>query len=337
MRDGEEFYYFVTARDILGRDGLVSFGGLARACRRLPPAPPTNVRVENAVLPGSTNQPRLLVTWNQNLNPTNAVTHYWIYRWINPTSVLTNDVAPTNGVIGIVPQLAGTNRNYFLDTSTGALTNANLTNVWYTIRAVNLAACDPLLSPHSAPAWGVLRQRDGPVATTGEVVGSCGTPVVMFQNFATNPINADTQTWNFRLHLRAARSRHRVGAVHHHQHSLERQHASGPPLARCISRPTMTPRNWIIRCPPGTSSTHTLQVGCIVGTTYDQVSAAAKCTMIAPVPPTQQREAVFYAGQLLTTALECPAIRCSRCSTTGSIFLLRPPIMSRPTPAAWWR
>ena len=119
--DGQEFYYFVTARDILGRDGLASPGGLARACRRLPPTPPGAVRVENAVLPGSTNLPRLLVTWEQNLNPTNAVTHYWVYRWLNPSGALTNDAAPLNKRVGVVAHLAGTNRNSFLDDTAGAL------------------------------------------------------------------------------------------------------------------------------------------------------------------------------------------------------------------------
>ena len=40
--DGTNFYYFITARDLLGRDGLVSPGGLATACRQLPPLAPTN-------------------------------------------------------------------------------------------------------------------------------------------------------------------------------------------------------------------------------------------------------------------------------------------------------
>ncbi len=297
--DGEEFYYFVTARDILGRDGLVSFGGLARACRRLPPAPPTNLRVENAVLPGSTNQPRLLLSWNQNLNPTNGVTHYWVYRWINPTSVLTNDVAPTNGLIGVVPQAGGTNRNYFLDTAPGALAAANLTNVWYTLRAVNQAACDPLLSQHTAPAWGVLRQRDGPAATTGEVVGSCGTPVVMFQNFATNIINTDTQTWNFRF-----------SCVRRDRGIAWVQFAVTNTISTRVDTigPVYFPPDDDIAqldypLPAGSIFPPTLQVGCIVGTIYDQFSAAAKCTLTGQLPPTQQREAVFYAGQLLSTAL----------------------------------
>jgi hypothetical protein len=300
--DGEEFYYFITARDILGRDGIVSQGNLARACRRLTPAPPTNVSVDNTVLAGSTNAPRLLVSWNQNLNPSNAVTHYWIYRWINPTMALTNDAMPTNGVIGIVPQLAGTNRNYFLDTSTGALTNANLTNVWYTIRAVSVAACDPLLSPHSPPAWGVLRQRDAPLATTGEVVGSCGTPVVMFQNFVTNSINADTQTWSFRL--TCVRRDPGITWVQFNVTNV----VAGLSTQLVTIGPIYFPpddNSAQLDYPLAASDflTHTLQIGCIVGTAYDQVSAPAGCTLIAPVAPGEQHEAVFYAGQLLATAL----------------------------------
>jgi hypothetical protein len=300
--DGQEFYYFVTARDILGRDGLVSFGGLAHACRRLAPAPPTDVRVENTVLPGSTNAPRLLVSWQQNTNPTNAVTHYWIYRWTNPSMVLTNDAAPSNGVVGIVAQVPGTNRNSFLDTSTGALTNANLTNVWYTIRAVSIAACDPLLSPHSSPAWGVLRQRDAPLATTGEVLGSCGTPVVMFQNFATNPITADSQTWNFRLTCVR-----RDPGITWVQFNITNATAGVSTQLTTIGPVYFPPDNDTAQLdyplPAADLLTHTLLIGCIVGTDYGQVSAAANCTMVAPVPSAEQHEAVFFAGQLLATAL----------------------------------
>ncbi len=300
--DGQEFYYFVTARDILGRDGLVSSGGLARACRRLPPAPPTDVRVDNTVLPGSTNAPRLLVSWAQNTNPTNAVTHYWIYRWTNPSMVLTNDAAPTNGVVGIVPQLAATNRNVFLDTSAGALTSANLTNVWYTIRAVSMAACDPLLSPHSPPAWGVLRQRDGPLATTGEVVGSCGTPVVLFQNFATNPVTADKNTWNFRLTCvrRDPGIAWMQFAITNTVSGVSTQFTTLGPV---YFPPSDNAAQVDYPLPAGDLVTHTLQIGCVVGTLYEQVSAAATCTMVAPVAPAEQHEAIFYAGQLLATAL----------------------------------
>jgi hypothetical protein len=49
FQDGAEFYYFVTARDILGRDGEVSPGRLGRACRRVRPVAPTDLQVRNDV------------------------------------------------------------------------------------------------------------------------------------------------------------------------------------------------------------------------------------------------------------------------------------------------
>jgi hypothetical protein len=300
--DGEEFYYFVTARDILGRDGLPSSGGLARVCRRLPPGPPTNLRVENEVLPGSTNLPRLRLSWEQNLNPTNPVTEYWVYRWINPTAALTNDAVPTNGLIAVVPQAPGTNRNYFLDDTAGALKTPNLTNIWYTLRGVNQAACDPLLSPHTAPAWGVLRQRDAPDATTGELVGSCGTPVVMFQNFVTNLISVDSQTWNFRLTC-VRRDRGIAWVQFVVTHTVSGGSNEVDTIGPVYFPPDSDTAQLNYPLPATDPNAHTLQVSCTVGTIYDQVSATATCTLVAPVPPTEQREAVFFAGQLLTTAL----------------------------------
>ncbi|MBI3853460.1 MAG: hypothetical protein HY298_24700 [Verrucomicrobia bacterium] len=300
--DGQEFYYFVTARDLLGRDGLVSPGGLARACRRLPPKQPTDVKVVNIVLPGSTNQPRLQVTWTQNTNAADHVTHYWIYRWTNPTMALTNDAAPLTFRVGVVTNLPGTNVNSFTDTGAGAFTDPNITNAWFTVRAVSEAACDPLLSPHSAPAWGVLRQREGPAATTGELLGSCGTPVVMFQNFVTNVIPEDSQTWNFQL--TCTRRDRGIAWVQF----LITNTISGVSTQVDTVGPTYFPPDEDTAqldypVTAGDTYAHTFRIGCTVGTFLEQVSAVANCTLTAPVPPTQQREAVFFAGQLLTTAL----------------------------------
>jgi hypothetical protein len=301
--DGQEFYYFVTARDLLGRDGLVSQGGLARACRRLPPQAPTDVRVENAVLPGSTNQARLQVIWEQNNNVTNAVTHYWIYRWTNPTDALTNDDAPLAGRIGIVDQIPDSNLNLFLDDTPGAFTEAGVSNVWYTVRAVSEASCDPLLSPHAGPASGVLRQRDGPEATTGEVIGSCGLPVVMFQEFATNLTATATQRWSFTL--TAVR---RDPGIEWAQFTVTDWDSWSPP------RTNVTTFGPIYFPPDGDTLqleymvdddllTHTQRVACVVGTMDDLISAPATVLMPSATATSPPREVVFYAGQLLTTAL----------------------------------
>lgn len=299
FNDGEEFYYFVTARDLLGRDGLVSPAGLAHACRRLPPKQPTEVRVVNTVLPGTTNQPRLQVTWVQNTNAADLVTHYWIYRWPNPTMALTNDATPLNYRIGVVTSIPGTDLNSFTDTAAGAMTNANISNVWFTVRAVSQAACDPLLSPHAGPAWGVLRQRDAPGAASGSVVGSCGTPVVMFQNFTTNIISEQPQDWHFRL--TCVRRDPGIAWV---QFTITNLAGVGETIGPVYFPPDGdTAQMAYLQPASNTNQTGQLNITCTVGTFYDQVSKPASCVINTPFPFPQEREAVFFAGQLLSTAL----------------------------------
>jgi hypothetical protein len=302
--DGQEFFYFVTARDLLGRDGLVSPGGLGRACRRLPPQAPTDVRVENTVLPGSTNQPRLQVIWEQNTNATDAITHYWVYRWTNPTAALTNDAVPLTGRIGIAPHLPDANLNAFLDNTPGAFTNASLSNVWYTVRAVSQAACDPLLSPQAGPASGVLRQRDGPAATTGEVIGSCGLPVVMFQNFATNLTATSTQRWSFTL-----TALRRDPGIEWVQFTVTDWDSWSPPRTNIttIGPIYFPPDGETVQFefipPQDQMLTHTQRVTAVVGTMEERVSGPATVLMPFATTSSPPREVVFYSGQLLTTAL----------------------------------
>ena len=299
FNDGQQFYYFVTARDLLGRDGLVSAGGLASACRRSPPPPPTGVRVENAVVPSSTNTARLQVFWKQNTNAADLVTQYWIYRWPNPTMALTNEATPLNNLAGTVAQLPGTNFNSFIDNSPGALTNAGLSNIWYTVRAVSQAACDNLFSPPSAPAWGVLRDRTAPDAATGTVVGSCGTPVVMFQAFATNSVNTDTNSWHLRL--TCVRRDSGIAWV---QYSLTNTDGTVDNIGPIYFPPDGDTATLDLN-PTAFAPAQPGQIGvsCVVGTIYDQVAQPRSCVFNVPFPFTQQREAVFFAGQLLATAL----------------------------------
>ena len=118
--DGTNFYYFITSRDLLSRDGLVSPGGLATACRRLPPLAPTNPRVQNTVAPGTTNQQRLLVTWAQNNGTNDLVGEYWVYRWPNPSMAMTNDPTPFSNRVAVVLQIPGATNNAYLDNGPGA-------------------------------------------------------------------------------------------------------------------------------------------------------------------------------------------------------------------------
>jgi hypothetical protein len=295
FNDGAQYYYFITARDVLGRDGLVSPPGLAKACRRLPPQAPTQVRVANATI--NTNQPRLLVTWQQNTNAADLVNEYWIYRWLNPAMVQTNDAAPLSNRVGIVAQALNTNRNTFLDNNPDSPSAPGASNFWYTVRAVSHGACADLLSPHSGPAWGVVRQRKAPDAASGQVLGSCGTPVVMFQNFNVLTNSPDTNNWNYRFTCQR-----RDPGIAWVQFDVSMNGGSigtvgpiyFPPVGDIVSA------DFTIQNPqiPATNS-----VACTVGTYYGLTSASVPVQLSTSITATQRQEAAFFAGQLLETAL----------------------------------
>ena len=296
--DGTNFYYFITARDILGRDGLVSTGRLATACRRLPPLAPTDPRVQNTVAPGTTNQSRLLITWKQNNGPNDLITEYWVYRWPNPTMAMTNDATPLSNRVAVVTHVPGASNNAYLDVSNSAPAVAGASNYWYTIRAVSQAACDKLLSPHSPPAWGVLRERAAPPATTGELVGSCGTPVVVFQSIATvsNTPNLEPFGWNYRFTCQR-----RDPGIAWVQFAVSNNFGIGEIIGPLYFPPdgdSASADFYVLIA--GTN--YALDVTCIVGTYYGRVSQPAMAHFTAQVYPDRQ-EAMFLAGQLLLTAL----------------------------------
>ncbi len=306
--DGQQFYYFVTARDILGRDGLVSPGVLARACRRLPPSAPMGVKVQNAVevlpLGGvTTNQQRLMVTWQQNTNATNFVDEYWVYRWPNPSMVLTNDTTPLNNRIATVSQVAGTNMGSFIDNVADAPATPGPSNFWYTVRAVSHGQCAVLVGPNSGPAWGVLRQRAAPAATTGTVLGSCGTPVVMLQGINTLANTPDTNNSNYRLTCvrrdpGIAWVQFAVTNVVNYPSYHTNVEVFGPIY--------FAPGNNTASFDYSLYAQYNLSpvdVTCTVGTFYGLMSQTAAGHLATPPSSTQRLEAAFLAGQLLETAL----------------------------------
>jgi len=303
--DGTNFFYFITARDILGRDGLVSPGGLATACRRLPPSAPTDPRVANSVVLGSTNRPVLLVTWLQDTNPVDLVTHYLVYRWPNPSLAFTNDVAASNYLVGVVAHLPGTNRNAFMDTAGPTIPGAS--NYWYTVRGASPAACTTLLSPHSPPAWGVVRQRAAPVATTGELLGSCGTPMVIFQssNLLPNPGGLDATNWHYRLTCQRRDSA--IAWVTFYPTNQNGAIDQVGPVYFAPDSDTLSQDYALLTF----NGNYLAGVGCVVGTYYGLTSQQAMAFFAAAPAPDQIQEAVFLAGDLLLTAL----------SSTDPLFL----------------
>jgi hypothetical protein len=293
--DGDAFYYFITARDILGRDGLPSPGGLATACRKMPPGAPTKLSVLNTTQAG---QQRLLVRWQQDTNASDNTTEYWVYRWSNPALALTNDPIGQANLLGVVPQNNGTNFGVYVDSSPMA---PGPSNYWYTVRAATQNACgETLLSPNSVPASGVLRDRSAPNATTGQLVSSCGSAVALFQNFdfVTDPNATDTNNWNYRVTVTRRDSGvawARITAGNTNEFNTQ----TFGPLYFPPDGNTLT----INFSQPVTSYGGEFDVSCIAGTYYGEVSVAAVSQSTNTPGAGQVEEANFGVGELLLTAL----------------------------------
>lgn len=190
--NGARFYYFVTARDILGRDGLVSPGTLVQICDKLPPDAVRDVDVLNDFTwQGTSNRFRLRVAWPQAPNlplDEERIRAYWVYRWTNITELRALQANRSNNLIAVVNHIPGMTTNSYLDASPGAPSAATHLGktFWYTVRAEDSGFCGGNLAPHSTPAFGVLRDRVGPAAPTGSVVSACFAPNVDFINRVTN-------------------------------------------------------------------------------------------------------------------------------------------------------
>lgn len=180
--NGDEFYYFIAARDLLGRNGFVSPGTLAVICDRLPPPTPRRVVVANAYQSeAGTQQQRLKVSWQQNDNGgVEQTMRYYIYRWDGPAEMNALAGNPASKRIAIVNHLNGLETGEYVDDGAGAplaATDAGRT-FYYTVRAVDDGACGGNVSGNSAPKFGVLRDRAGPAAPGGRIEELCLLPVV---------------------------------------------------------------------------------------------------------------------------------------------------------------
>ena len=190
--NGARFYYFVTARDILGRDGSVSPGTQLMVCDQLPPNALLKIKVDNDYnYQGGTPHHHLRVVWDQAVNsPTNdeKIVRYWIYRWTNANEVLHKQLNISNNLIAKVDHVAFAPRNSYLDNGPSSPTPANAARTyWYTVRAEDMGACGPNLSPHSAPVPGTLRDRVGPPAPTGWISNVCLTPLMFVTTNGLTP------------------------------------------------------------------------------------------------------------------------------------------------------
>ncbi len=172
--DGEQVYYFITARDILGRDGVPSPGTLVTLCSKIPPNAPAGVRVDNDFPNTPGGSQHLFTHWRIPPGTTNSA--WFVYRWNDSKQVGALGNSPTNHLIaGPLTATNGALELSWLDNGAGApamATDAGKT-YWYTVRVAENTACGWNYSPHSAPTFGVLRDRVGPDAPQGGVNFRC--------------------------------------------------------------------------------------------------------------------------------------------------------------------
>lgn len=196
--NGDDYYYFVTARDILGRDGEVSQGTLVRICDFMPPPQPKQLKVTNDYVfdPATDiNRQYFKVSWTapdlSAAQTPESISGYQVYRWWTIEEMQQQDAFPytaatatAGGLVAILP--AG--QTEFIDNgptapylqverlpdgSTNIEQSAANKTFWYTARAVDSSACGGNLSGNSAPAFGVLRDRIGPPKPSGFIRLNC--------------------------------------------------------------------------------------------------------------------------------------------------------------------
>ncbi|NBD37525.1 MAG: hypothetical protein GVY10_03030, partial [Verrucomicrobia bacterium] len=175
FNNGDRFYYFVAARDILGRIGEVSEGTEVTVCDRQPPPQAKRVRVENHYEfdPATDiNTQHFRVTWEApDLSDTQTpetITGYRVYRWWSVDEMHEKTPFPNEGATDTVGGLVATlppSARSFLDDADDApylsverlddgstvvdQSYANKT-FWYTVRTVDGSACGGNLGGNSA-------------------------------------------------------------------------------------------------------------------------------------------------------------------------------------------
>jgi hypothetical protein len=199
--NGQQVYYFVTAREILGRDGAVSPGRKVTICDRLPPPVPRQVKVENYYRSDGVTVTRgLLVRWRQNDNSgIEQTAAYYVYRWTSIKEMHTSAGNEVINRIGVVNHFDGKTTNAWLDT--GVVAPADLGKTyWYSVRAIDKGACGANVSGNSAPAFGVLRDRGGPGGSSGSVQITCDCPTnIWIKNLSTSAAGQRTNLHYYRL------------------------------------------------------------------------------------------------------------------------------------------
>lgn len=231
---GAEFYYYAVCEDLLGRKSATSCGTLIKVCDRTPPVAPKKVRVTNDFAYAANNQSdqRLRVSWEALPNRENAVA-YFVYRWrslpefkaaqnsdpllLGPENLVAGPIAHTNGgdTLSVLDNADPANSpKTGADPEFGTPGEDAGQTVWYSVVAVDDSSCGGNFSPHSSPAFGVLRDRAAPLGGGGSLLIRCCS--VLFesaregQQTSQRPEPADPLRLTFDLSVARAGSRPEV-------------------------------------------------------------------------------------------------------------------------------
>ena len=190
--EGEEYTFFVTTRDILGRDGPPSLPGHGIVCRTLPPPVPGDLRLENHWEPD--NEPNttsgtqaIQFFWRANANTARDVTTYYeLYRGTDLTPLNSPDLRA--GLVSFManqPHQTDGSLMSIIDTSPDVLNKGFGETLWYSVRAVHMSPLGPIKSDFSAPVMIAKRQREGPAAPSGFVEANCARASVIYASQQT--------------------------------------------------------------------------------------------------------------------------------------------------------
>jgi hypothetical protein len=321
--DGAAYYYFTTARDILGRDGVVSPASpLVTLCDRMPPMPPAAVKVENIFnrIAGARKQ-RLKVSWTAPAD-SSGIKDYYLYRWssIGEMQQKSRDLDPVEKIpdynlAAIIPHVAGTAQYSFIDdgttappawanlvTPTPAMPAQEGVGYYYTIRARDNSVCGGNVSKASGTAIGHLHDHTGPTgAPVSSIKTICYTPVATFLNFGQED---ELQFSNAVIKLRL---------------SCEAKPAMTPPMKRRLawaefytkmgaSAPVLIGRVSFTHPPAGNSKAEILtaiansttkpQIGCRIGLNNGAVSPIVYSTNDQLTQITGKRRVLNFEGEV---------------------------------------
>jgi len=166
FKDGQSFYYYAAAADLIQRPGTLSKPLFVTICDRMPPSAPMSVRVTNHFdSSDSTSSQRFEISWAASKRAhLDRPDNYVLYRWDQAVDI--HGVRGATGTnTGITVAHNPATRRYSVIDDGPQAPGFNFDKgktIWYTVRAVQDTACGPLESGDSSPGYGVIREREGP-------------------------------------------------------------------------------------------------------------------------------------------------------------------------------